>query len=128
GRLQAHELTLPTIERATGEAVILEGGGFLDTPNQRLALRQQVGIYDAEDLGNVKVDFRSGTPLRMRDVADVIESSPPPIGDAVIGVLGSDRNEPGLLLIVEKQPWGNTLDVTHKVEEALKALAPGLKD
>src|SRR4029079_13526838 len=128
GRLQAHELTLPTIERATGEAVTLEGGGFMDTPNQRLAVRQQVGIYDAEDLGNVKVDFRSGTPLLMRDVADVIESYPPPIGDAVIGVLGSDRNEPGLLLSLEKQPWGHTLEVNHKVEAALDALRPGLKD
>jgi len=35
---------------------------------------------------------------------------------------------PGLLLIVEKQPWGNTLDVTHKVEAALEALRPGLGD
>src|SRR3954463_6581614 len=127
-RLKAHDVTLGTIEKAAAEAVTLEGGGFLDTPNQRLALRQQVGIYDAEDLGNVKVDFRAGTPLRLRDVADVIESYPPPIGDAVIGVMGSDRNEPGLLLIVEKQPWGNTLEVTHKVEKALDALRPGLKD
>jgi CzcA family heavy metal efflux pump len=127
-RLKAHDVALGTIEKAAAEAVTLEGGGFVDTPNQRLAVRQQVGIYDAEDLGNVKVDFRAGTPLRLRDVADVIESYPPPIGDAVIGVMGSDRNEPGLLLIVEKQPWGNTLDVTRKVEAALEALKPGLKD
>ena len=126
-RLQAHDVTLGTIERAAAEAVTLEGGGFIDTPNQRLAVRQQVGIYDAEDLGNVKVDFRGGTPLRLRDVADVIESYPPPIGDAVIGVMGSDRNEPGLLLIVEKQPWGNTLEVTHKVEAALERSKPGLQ-
>jgi CzcA family heavy metal efflux pump len=120
-RLQAHDVTLGTIERATAEAVTLEGGGFVDTPNQRLAVRQQVGIYDAEDLGNVRVDFRSGTPLRLRDVADVKEGFPPPIGDAVI------NDGPGLLLIVEKQPWGNTLDVTHKVEAALDDLRPGLK-
>jgi CzcA family heavy metal efflux pump len=133
-RLQAHDVSLGTIERAAGDAVTLEGGGFVDTPNQRLAIRQQVGIYDAEDLGNVKVDFRAGTPLRMRDVADVVESFPPPIGDAVISAArntpkGEKRiGEPGLLLIVEKQPWGNTLDVTRKVEAALDALRPGLKD
>jgi CzcA family heavy metal efflux pump len=55
-------------------------------------------------------------------VADVVEGSPPPIGDAVI------NDQAGLLLIVEKHPWGNTLDVTHKVEEALETLKPGLKD
>ena len=47
--------------------------------------------------------------------------SPPPIGDAVI------NDGPGLLLIVEKQPTGNTLEVTRNVEKALDALEPGLK-
>jgi len=32
----------------------------------------------------------------------------------------------GLLLIVEKQPWGNTLDVTRNVEKALEAMKPAL--
>jgi multidrug efflux pump subunit AcrB len=47
---------------------------------------------------------------------------PTPIGDGII------NDGPGLLLIVEKQPWGNTLDVTRKVEAALDALRPGLRD
>ena len=42
------------------------------------------------------------------------------IGDAVI------NDGPGLMLIVEKLPWANTLDVTHGVEEALDELRPGL--
>ena len=29
---------------------------------------------------------------------------------------------------MEKQPWGNTLDVTKQVEAAIEALRPGLKD
>jgi len=121
-RLRTHDVPLATVERAAADAVALDGGGFVDTPNQRLAVRQQVGIYDAEDLGETMVAFRSGTPLRLRDVADVVESFPPPIGDAVI------NDVPGLLLIVEKQPWGNTLEVTRGVEAALTALAPGLKE
>ena len=53
-------------------------------------------------------------------VAEVVESHPPPIGDAII------NDGPGLLLIVEKQPWGNTLAVTRGVEEALRLMGPGL--
>ena len=41
-------------------------------------------------------------------------------GDAII------NDGPGLLLIVEKQPEGNTLDVTRRVEAALHDLKPGL--
>jgi CzcA family heavy metal efflux pump len=121
-RLRVHDVSLATVERAAADAVALAGGGFVDTPNQRLAVRQLVGIYNAEDLGNVLVDYRGAAPLRIRDVAQVSESFPPPIGDAVI------NDGPGLLLIVEKQPWGNTLDVTRKVEAALESLKPGLKD
>src|SRR5262249_10199963 len=33
---------------------------------------------------------------------------------------------PGLMMIVEKLPWANTLDVTRGVDEALAALKPGL--
>ncbi len=121
-RLRAHDVTLASVQRAAGDATLLAGGGFIDTPNQRLAVRQMVAIETAEDLGSVLVDFRAGAPLRIRDVAEVVESFPIPIGDAVI------NDGPGLLLIVEKQPWGNTLEVTRKVELALEALRPGLKD
>ena len=55
-------------------------------------------------------------------MAEVVEGNPPPIGDAII------NDGPGILLIVEKQPEGNTLDVTRNVEAALEALKPGLKD
>ena len=48
----------------------------------------------------------------------VVEDHQPLIGDAVI------NNGHGLMLIVEKLPWGNTLDVTKGVEEALQQLSP----
>ena len=121
-RLRAHGVTLGAVERAAGDATALVGGGFMDTPNQRIAVAQLVDIRGAADLGEVMVDFRGSSPLRLADVTTVREGFPPPIGDAVI------NDGPGLLLIVEKQPWGNTLEVTHQVEAALEALKPGLKD
>src|SRR5438552_3183732 len=121
-RLRSHSVTLDSVVRAATDAVSLSGGGFVDTPNQRIAVRQVNGVRTAEDLAESVVDFRNGAPLRLRDVADIVENHPAPIGDAVI------NEGPGLLLIVEKQPWGNTLDVTLNVEKAIDALRPGLAD
>ncbi len=121
-RLRSHNVTLDSIVRATTDSVSLSGGGFVDTPNQRIAVRQVNGVRTAEDMAESVVDFRNGAPLRLRDVADIVENHPAPIGDAVID------DGPGLLLIVEKQPWGNTLDVTNNVEKALESLRPGLGD
>jgi CzcA family heavy metal efflux pump len=110
------------VVKASGDATVLEAGGFVDTPNQRLAVRHLSPIHEPEDLAQTVVDFRGGAPIRLGDVADVVIGSPPPIGNAVID------DGPGLLLIVEKQPEGNTLEVTHKVDAALRDLEPGLKD
>ena len=96
--------------KAAGDAAVIGAGGFLDTPNQRLAVRQAGAITSADDLARSVVEFRNGTPLRLGDVAQVVIGNPAPIGDGVI------NDGPGLLLIVEKQPWGNTLDVTRGVE------------
>jgi CzcA family heavy metal efflux pump len=67
------------------------------------------------------VKYQGSAPLRLGDVADVVIGHPPPIGDAVI------NDGPGLLLIVEKQPTGNTLEVTREVEAAMETLRPALR-
>lgn len=121
-RLRAHGITLDQVVRAAGDATVLESGGFVDTPNQRIAVRHREAVYDTEDLERTVVDFRGGSPIRIRDVATVTIGSAPPIGDAIV------NDKLGLMLIVEKTPDGNTLEVTRKLEAALEELKPGLKD
>src|SRR5437763_10096190 len=120
-RLRLNGVTLDTVVKAVTDASAVAGGGFVDMPNQRIPVRHRAAIEEPEDLAKITVAFRNGAPLRLGDVAEVRVGFPPPIGDAVI------NEGEGLLLIVEKQPTGNTLQVTREVEEALKALAPGLK-
>jgi len=116
-RLRAVGVTLDAVNKAVTDAVAVAGGGFVDTPNQRIAVRHRSAIETPSDLRDAVVAFRNGAPLRLGEVAEVRIGSPPPIGDAVI------NDVPGLLLIVEKQPQGNSLDVTRKVEKALDGLA-----
>jgi CzcA family heavy metal efflux pump len=119
-RLQAHGVTVDDVVSATREAVSLQAGGFLDTPNQRLAITHAATVREASDLEDILVASRNGAALRVGDVATVVEGFPQPIGDAVI------NNGPGLLLIVEKQLGANTLQVTRDVESALEDLKPAL--
>ncbi|MBI1311768.1 AcrB/AcrD/AcrF family protein [bacterium] len=119
-RLRAHNVTLDAVMLAVGNSVAPTSGGFIDTPNQRLAIRHTATVNDPEELSQTVVAFRNGAPLRLGDVADVKIGSPPPIGDAII------NDVPGILLIVEKQPWANTLEVTRGVETAMEQLSPAL--
>ena len=58
--------------------------------------------------------------MRLGDVAKVAEDHQPLIGDAIID------GQPGLLLVVEKLPWANSLQMTAGVEDAIRQLQPGL--
>jgi len=115
-RLRANGVTLDQVIKAAGDATVVTSGGFIDTPNQRLAVRHVSTILSPEDLARTVVVYRNNAPLPLGDVAEIVVGFPPPIGDAVI-----DHGD-GLLLIVEKQPWGNTLNVTRGVEKAVNDL------
>lgn len=121
-RLAAQGVTLDALLRATADATALGSGGFLDSANQRLAVRHVTSIQNPGALAAAPVPSSAHAALRIGDVADVTIGHAPPIGDAIIN--GHD----GLLLIVEKQPTGNTLSLTHDVEAALRALRPALRD
>ena len=100
-------------------------GGFLETPNQRLSIRHVLPFLSTADLGLIPINNRvkaDGTPLHLSDVAKLVDGTWPMIGDAVIN--GGE----GLLLIVEKFPWANALEVTNGVEAALQEMKPGLTD
>ncbi len=126
-RLRANGVTLQDVVTSTRDAVSVAAGGFIEGPNQRLAVTHTSPVKTAADLGLMAIGASGAAPRsalptlrRLADVADVVEGFQPPIGDGVI------NGGPGLLLIVEKQPEGNTLQVTRDVEAALAALKPGL--
>lgn len=120
-RLRASGLTLQQVLKASGDAASIESGGFVDSPNQRIAIRHTNLTAKPDELAKAVVDFKNGAPIRLGDVADIMIGSPPAIGDAVI------NHGDGLLLIVEKHPNANTLEVTKNVEAAIAELKPGLK-
>ncbi len=128
-RLSAAGVTLDQVIATAGEALwvsplsYLESSspgtaGWIDTPNQRLTIRHLLPISSAEDLAKVTVNGTDG--LLLGDVANVVEDHQPLIGDAML------QDGPGLLLVIEKFPGANTLEVTREIEEALAAMAPGL--
>ena len=99
---------------------VIGTGGFIESANQRLQVEHQLPILSPADLGEAVIEQRPSGPLRLKDVALMKEGAQPLFGDAVI------NGGPGLMLIVEKLPWGNTLDVTQGIEAAMNELRPGL--
>ena len=96
-------------------------GGFVENRDRRLMVRNEMPVVTARDLARVPLAHRGGRTLRLGDVGRVLYAPQPLIGEAVV------NNGPGLLLVVEKYPGANTLEVTHGVDRALAELRPGMR-
>jgi Cu/Ag efflux pump CusA len=95
-------------------------GGFIETPNERLGIRNQQVINTPAQLAAVPLAKRGSQTLTIGDVARVRYGTSPLIGTAVINA------GPGLMMVIEKFPGANTLDVTNGILKAFAALQPGL--
>jgi CzcA family heavy metal efflux pump len=133
-RLAAHNVSLNEAMQVTSDslefgllkytnAAKTRTGGFFETANQRFQIQHVLPVLGPADLANVSFGDRKradGSALRLGDVGKTTWGHQPLFGDAVV------NDGPGLLLVVEKFPWANTLDLTQGVEEALDEMRPGL--
>src|SRR5438874_3959517 len=130
-KMQARQVSLEKVMEATADAVdsgllkfstgaVIGTGGTIETPNQRIGIRNVLPIITPADLAKVPVTSTGSGSVRLGDVAKVAEDHQPLIGDAIID------GQPGLLLVVEKLPWANSLQMTAGVEDAMRQLKPGL--
>src|SRR5215470_10149602 len=99
---------------------VIGTGGAIETPNQRIGIRNVLPVVTPADLAKVPIETKDGRTVRLGDVAAIGQQHQPLIGDAIID------GGPGLLLVVEKLPWANSLQMTAGVEQALRDLKPGL--
>jgi CzcA family heavy metal efflux pump len=134
-RLREARVTQEDIIGAAGDALwvspltFLRGsapgtGGWIDNHNQRLTVQHSMPIATPEDMSKVALApaylLLSGKTMSLGDVTEETFAYPPLIGDAVI------KNGNGLMLVIEKLPSANTLEVTRGVDQALAELSRGL--
>jgi len=119
-RLAAAGLDLEDVLAAAKRATGLIGGGYLETPTQRIVIQAQAPGATLAALGQAVVGTRAGQPVRLKDVATLREGAEPRFGDALIA------GKPGILIETSTQFGANTLEVTRALESRLDALAPAL--
>ncbi len=117
-RLRKHKVTVDAVSTAVADALdagllqysdgnYIGRGGWVETATDRYSIRHVLPIVNAEDLADIPIESTTGKHLTISDVANLERGTWPLVGDAVI------NDGQGLMLIVEKLPWANTLDVTH---------------
>ncbi len=131
-RMAKENVTLEQVMTATADTLdaglvryseghFIGRGGWVEENGVRTGVRHVLPILTSEDMANIPIRTGDGRQVRLGDVANLVRDHQPLIGDAVI------NDGDGLMLIVEKLPWANTMDVTKGIEAALAELEPGMQ-
>jgi CzcA family heavy metal efflux pump len=119
-KLAAAGFSLDEVLAAAKRATELIGGGYLETPTQRIVIRSQASGASIDSMARAVIGTHAGLPVHLGDVAAIRDGAEPRYGDALIA------GRPGILIETSTQFGANTLEVTRALEERLNALAPAL--
>jgi CzcA family heavy metal efflux pump len=121
-KLRDYGLTLDQVTDAVGGANVNASGGFLERPTEEYMIRARGRVNSIEDLANSVITVKNGTPILVKNVANV------QLGRALKRGDGSFNMHSDVVATIQKQPNANTIEVTRQIETALaglKATLPG---
>jgi len=118
--LAASGLSLEDLRAAIGTANVNTPKGSFDGALRASAIDANDQLKSADDYVNLIIAYKNGAPIRLRDVADVIDSAE----NTRLAAWANTR--PGVILNVQRQPGANVIAVTDRIKAALPGLQASL--
>ncbi len=115
--LAGSTLSLEDVRQAIVTANVNAPKGNIDGPRQDYTLATNDQLYKADSFKPIIIAYRNGSPVRLREVASVIDG----VENAQLAGWAGDKR--AIILNVQRQPGANVIQVADKV----KALLPVLK-
>lgn len=120
-RMKHYGVTLAEVMDVTRSMNQNTSGGVIYEYGNEYIVRGVLATTDIERMGRVVIKNIGGAPVTLSDVADVrIGAQQPKLG------LASEKGKPAVLITVTKQPNTGTIELTEKLEAALKDLQKNL--
>jgi HAE1 family hydrophobic/amphiphilic exporter-1 len=111
--LNARNMTLDELSTAIKAANANTPLGILDGPSQTLTIQGNAQLMKAAEFADLIVATRNGQPVRLKDVATVEDSY------QSVKTAGSYNGERSIVLLVQRQPDANTVQVVDGVRRLL---------
>lgn len=119
--LASYRITIADVEEALSQSTKNTTGGYIEAQGQEYLVRNIASTASLEDIANTVVKAEPGQPsVLIRHIAKVEFGTQIKRGDASL------NGRPAVILSIEKQPNGNTLELTEKVDAALDDLEHSL--
>jgi multidrug efflux pump subunit AcrB len=114
--LASRGIGLEDLHTALNNATLDEPKGNLENEHQQVTIDTNDQLFDAQSFRNVIVAYRNGAPVKVSDVAQVIDSSQLPRTGAWF------NGKQGELLLIRRQAGANTLAVVDQIKSMMPTL------
>ena len=118
--LAAHGLNIDDVRTILGNANVNTPKGSFDGPSQASTINANDQITSAEQYGSVVIAYRNGAPVRLTDVAAIVN------GPENTKLAAWANRTPSILLNVQRQPGANVIATVDSVRKLLPRLLSDL--
>ena len=120
--LAAAGFSLEDVRLAINQANVNQAKGSLDGPNRASTIDANDQLRSAQEYGQLVLAYRNGNPLRLRDVASIVEA---PENSR----LAAWANQtPAVVLHIRRQPGANVIETVDRIQALLPRLRAELPD
>jgi len=118
--LAAAGLTLDDVRTAIGNANVNQAKGSFDGPTRASTIDANDELKSVEDYENLIIAYRNGAPIRVSDVAKVVNSAE----NVQLAAWANERA--AIILNIQRQPGANVIEVVDRIKQLLPQLQAGL--
>ena len=115
--LAANGLSLDDLRTAIAGANVNQAKGSFDGPTRASTIDANDQLKSADEYKSLIVAYKNGAPIRVADIADVIDS----VENARLAAWANDT--PAIIVNIQRQPGANVIEVVDRI----KALLPDLQ-
>jgi len=118
--LASYGLSLEDLRTSLAAANVNQAKGDIQGARQAFTIGANDQIFSSQDYKPIVVAFRNGAPVRVQDVANVID------GAENVRQAAWMNDRPDVIMNIQRQPGANTINVVDRIERMLPQLTATL--
>src|SRR6202795_4513469 len=118
--LSSYGLSLEDLRSVLGQANVDQPKGNLEGARQSFTIGANDQLFSADEYKALVVAYKNGAPVRLSDVATVIE------GAENVKQAAWMNDKPAIIVNIQRQPGANIIGVVNRIKRLLPQLKAGL--
>ncbi|HET9408857.1 MAG TPA: multidrug efflux RND transporter permease subunit [Candidatus Sulfotelmatobacter sp.] len=124
--LASYGLSMEDLRSALVQANVDQAKGVLDGPRQQYTIGANDQLFSSEQYKPIVVAYRNGGPVRLGDVANIIDGTENSQLAAWMGSTNPGTLTPAVIVNIQRQPGANIIAVVDRIKKLLPQLQAGL--